>query len=71
MFRSQKQKSRQPTATRMATEFCTNQVAKIAKKPADKKSDSNSHRSGRVSDVSLHTFGHKSAVGQMVAHRLK
>jgi hypothetical protein len=42
---------------------------KIAKNPADKKSDSNSHRPRSVSDVSLHTFGHKSAVGQMVANR--
>jgi HD-GYP domain-containing protein (c-di-GMP phosphodiesterase class II) len=37
---------------------------KIAKNTADKKSDSNSHRPRSVSDVSLHTFGHKSAVGQ-------
>ena len=44
---------------------------KIAKNPADKKSDSNSHRPRSVSDVSLHTFGHKSAVGQMVANRLE
>ena len=44
---------------------------KIAKNPADKKSDSNSPRPRSVSDGSLDTFGHKSAVGQMVANRLE
>lgn len=44
---------------------------KVAKNTADKKSDSNSHRPRSVSDLSLHTFGHKSAAGQMVANSLE